>query len=142
VRWAGFSLSRWERVGVRAFQSIHDRLQNRVEILKDVGIPEAENSQAAGFQTSSAAQVSTDLFVLGVTSAVDLHDKVGIRAEEIDHVGTYWRLAAKFRAGETTAPKPEREPLLHFGRTKAELTSLREFIAIQRRLSRHALSSQ
>jgi hypothetical protein len=68
--------------------------------------------------------------VLGVTAAVDFHHKVRISAEEIDHVGTYWRLPAKFRAGQTPAPKPKPEPLLDVGRTKAQLASLREFIAV------------
>lgn len=125
---------------MRALQSIHDLLQNTVEILKNVGVPKAENSQAAGLQFPSALQVPADLLVLGVTSAVHFHDKVRIRAEEIDHVGTYWRLAAKIRAAQTPASKPKPKPLLHVGPTETEFASLREFIAIKGRLSRHALS--
>ena len=88
-----------------------DGADDGVEVGEDLGVGEAEDAIALGFEAVGAELVLADGLVVG--EAVDFDDQTGGEADEIDDVAVEAVLAAEGAAGDALAA--ELEPQVGFG---------------------------
>jgi hypothetical protein len=94
-----FSLSLWERGGVRAnaqsplCQSLCNRGQDTIPLLKHITIPEAQHFESTLFQGLTALLVP--VLLLRMLSAVELHYQLRLKTNEVDDIGPNRKLPSK-----------------------------------------------
>ena len=84
----------------RAVKLNVNSLEHRVQIARDLRIPETDDAISFPFEPKLPCTVTFGGFVAAVVSAVKFDDQVRGRTEEIHDIRTDRRLTAKVRAGD------------------------------------------
>src|SRR6185312_812718 len=108
-----FPLPVGERVRVRGFltRSRDDRLQDAVNIAQHIVVPKAQHQISVGLELRGALRILGD--VLGVLTAVQLHDQPSGFAAKIDHVSFDRHLPPEFHS--VKPPVAQSKPKRAFG---------------------------
>ena len=92
----------------------HDRFKDAIKVFEYVAVPEANDPIAACLQPFGPLAIFDDL--LGVLSAIDFNDELGLGAEEVDHEGADGLLASEAEAVELTLAQMSPQNALRFCR--------------------------
>src|SRR4051812_13325183 len=104
----------------RAIQGGIDGVENAVEIVAQLGIPEPEHAVAFAFEPAGPGFVPESHVVPAVVPAVKFDEQSCLQASEIRHITADRNLPAKMAAVEGNAFKRSPEFLLGLGRGGAK----------------------
>ena len=90
-------------MGADDFQGVADSFEDAGGVLQGIGVPEAQDGVAAGFQGLGAGFVFGSAF--RVLAAIEFDDQARCCAEEVGNVAAYGCLTAEFIAIEATGAK-------------------------------------
>jgi hypothetical protein len=89
------------------------RLQDSIQILRDIVIPEPKLGHAAALQPGGSLHVA--IFLDVVLAAVEFDREAQLGTIEIKNVRPGWMLAAKTQPIQASVAQPSPEALFHFG---------------------------
>jgi hypothetical protein len=92
--------------GLKTVELVQDRVEDALNILQDVNVPEAEHGVTRRFEYLGPRVVADDVGVESVLAAVELHDQMVFGAEEIRHETPDGGLALELQSVELTVPQP------------------------------------
>src|SRR3954453_7196038 len=104
----------------RAIQGGIDGVENAVEIVVELGIPEPENAVALGLEPAGPGFVPGGHVVPAVVPAVEFDRKPRLETAEIRHVGADRNLPTKMAAEERNIIERAPERLFRLGRIGAK----------------------
>jgi len=91
LQWLGFSLTRTIQLDINSFE-------NRSQLIRDLGIPKADDSISFLLKPKLPFAVALGGFVVIMMSTVEFNDQTLGRTEEVYDIGTNRRLASEVRA--------------------------------------------
>jgi len=116
------------RIG-RGSEGSPDGLTYAAEILVDVGIQDAQQGKAAGFDDRGACSIVNKLSLGRMRCAIDLHDELRFDTRKVDDEAVDRILAAELPAVERAVPQDTPELGLGGGLGPAELAGMRDRLA-------------
>ena len=81
-----FSIARAVQFGINPFQ-------HRIQIVRNLRIPESDDSVSLLFKPKLSLTIALSGFVVVMMSAVEFDNKMCSRTKEVHHIGANWRLA-------------------------------------------------
>lgn len=100
-------------------ERLRDGLENRVEFLEDLVVPEPQDLEAVLFEPAAPALVVG--LLLGVLATVELDDQLLLQAGEVDEEGAEHLLAPELVSENLSAAQPRPQQLFCGGQVRPEL---------------------
>ena len=106
---------------------VDDGIQNRVQVLEDVAIVNAQNANPFLMQLEFSVEIGCFGEIAGMTRTIEFDRELCLRAEKIDNSIPDWMLTSKLQTGDLSIPQMQPETLFRIGGIFAEISRLFNF---------------